>query len=282
MSTEVTIFDVAKAAGVSISSVSRVINGKAERYRIGSSAQARVLTAVRQLGYQPDTIARNVALGKGVPPRSAAPVTPFCGISDGRSEVKNVEQDRRQIGLFISATSPASTLAFIPGVEPVIAEAGYELVVVTVSSDPAAAWKRVGQFLGDKTAGMLCCPSLYSAVLATVNGKCPVMVLWQGAGNAMLKAVRAPQVDAPAVHSGQAEEIPETVTPDVAPAPPLESTPVEGGASSPPAPESITPVTEPDVTSPPIFEPVVEPPPPVEPVPPPEVIPATTEQPHNQ
>ena len=311
MSTEVTIFDVAKVAGVSISSVSRVINGKAERYRIGSSAQARVLAAVRQLGYQPDMIARNVALGKGAPPRPAASPR---GISGGNAKVENEAPDRRQIGLFISAASPASTLAFIPGVEPVMAEAGYELVVVTVSGDPVAAQKRVTQFLGKKTAGMLCCPSLYSAVSATVNGKCPVMVLWQGAGSAMLKAVDPLHADAPAAPSGQAESVgsgqaaesrtpvaeirsppvtlavasvPPPVVSAVPPVTPaLETNPMEGGASAcgepvepspPPAPESTTPVLDPVVTSPPVLEPIITPPLVLEPVvePPPSVDPVS-------
>jgi len=64
MSLSVSIMDVAKAAGFSKSTVSRVLNGKADGNRISHDAQSRILAVARQLGYQPDPIARNIALGK--------------------------------------------------------------------------------------------------------------------------------------------------------------------------------------------------------------------------
>ena len=66
MSSSVSIRDVARAAGVSKSTVSRVLAGKGKVNRIPPATQARVRTAAIQLGYQPNLIARDMALGKGV------------------------------------------------------------------------------------------------------------------------------------------------------------------------------------------------------------------------
>ena len=189
MSYSVSIFDVAKAAGVSICTVSRVINGKTAGIRIGPVTRQHVLAVARQLGYQPDPIARNVALGKGAPARPA--VAAPAMLSGEKSQMTEVETQRRQIGVVLSATSPAETLGLIPGLIPVLASADYQLVITTLPSDPMAARERVNRLLSDGVAGIICCPSLYPAMSALANGKCPVIVLWQGAGKAMLAKVTA-------------------------------------------------------------------------------------------
>jgi hypothetical protein len=63
MSYGTTIMDVAKAAGVSLTTVSFVLNGKADKYRIATSTQNRIRNLIRQMAYQPDPAARAVALG---------------------------------------------------------------------------------------------------------------------------------------------------------------------------------------------------------------------------
>jgi len=63
MSCKPTIIDVAKAAGVSLTTVSFVINGKADKHRIAAATQNRIRNIIRQLDYQPDPAARAVALG---------------------------------------------------------------------------------------------------------------------------------------------------------------------------------------------------------------------------
>ena len=57
----VTISDVGAAAGVSASTVSRVLNGTA---KVDSSLAARVHDAVRQLGYRPNAAAQGLARGE--------------------------------------------------------------------------------------------------------------------------------------------------------------------------------------------------------------------------
>ncbi len=54
----VTLRAVAEAAGVSCSTVSRVIN---DMPRVSPSTRDRVWRVVREMGYQPDPIARKLA-----------------------------------------------------------------------------------------------------------------------------------------------------------------------------------------------------------------------------
>ena len=52
-----TIVDVARAAGVSVATVSRVLNGKAQ---VRGELRARVMRAVEELRYVPNPTARNL------------------------------------------------------------------------------------------------------------------------------------------------------------------------------------------------------------------------------
>lgn len=55
-----TIKDVAKQAGVSVTTVSIIINGKSEERKISTATQQRVAEAMRDLGYQPNLSARRL------------------------------------------------------------------------------------------------------------------------------------------------------------------------------------------------------------------------------
>jgi DNA-binding LacI/PurR family transcriptional regulator len=56
-----TIYDIAKAAGVTATTVSNVLSGKGS---VSASTKARVLKYVRDLGYQPNLIARSLIKGR--------------------------------------------------------------------------------------------------------------------------------------------------------------------------------------------------------------------------
>ncbi len=56
----VTIYQVAEAAGVSVATVSRALNGGP----VAPETRTRVLAAVRRLGYRPDRLAQGLATGK--------------------------------------------------------------------------------------------------------------------------------------------------------------------------------------------------------------------------
>lgn len=58
----VTIKDIAKMCGVSITTVSRTINGRAQG--VGAETRQRILDAVEQSGYQPNQIARSMITKK--------------------------------------------------------------------------------------------------------------------------------------------------------------------------------------------------------------------------
>ena len=61
---KVSIVDIAKNAGVSISTVSRVLNGKAEEFRISKKSQQKVKETARRLNYVPNQFAANLKSGK--------------------------------------------------------------------------------------------------------------------------------------------------------------------------------------------------------------------------
>lgn len=73
MSKPPTITDVAKAAGVSLSAVSFVLNGKADKYRISPTTQARIRAAISQLDFHPTQAARDITKGQSRDSYRAAP-----------------------------------------------------------------------------------------------------------------------------------------------------------------------------------------------------------------
>ncbi|MBE3577949.1 MAG: LacI family DNA-binding transcriptional regulator [Limnochordales bacterium] len=56
-----TIRDVAALAGVSITTVSRVINGKSSQIPISEATRDRILAAIQTLGYEPNVMAKGLA-----------------------------------------------------------------------------------------------------------------------------------------------------------------------------------------------------------------------------
>jgi LacI family transcriptional regulator len=61
---KVSIIDIAKSAGVSIRTVSRVLNGKAEQFRISKKSQQKIRETARRLNYVPNQFAANLKSGK--------------------------------------------------------------------------------------------------------------------------------------------------------------------------------------------------------------------------
>ncbi|OGB67149.1 MAG: hypothetical protein A2Y94_11775 [Caldithrix sp. RBG_13_44_9] len=60
----VTLRDIARKAGISTSTASRVLNGKTEKYRISQKTQILVQKAAQQLAYRPNQLARGLRLKK--------------------------------------------------------------------------------------------------------------------------------------------------------------------------------------------------------------------------
>lgn len=280
MNNQPALKDVAEAAGVSLSTASVIVNGKAAQYRIGPSAQERVQSAVRQLGYKPNIVARKMALGIDLMP---VPTTPAMA--------NGLQPKVRQIGLVLSAASQPDILALIPSQEPILTEAGYLLVVVTLPADPTVARERVDRLLTGGVAGFLACPTTYPSVTELVAGNCPVIVLYPNAAKALLQAVARPEAG---LLSSQVAELLKGVPPSAAPspaatvnAPIIATTPPGRPIPTPiPAPVAAAPVMSPPVQTPELIleQPPAEPAmdegtPELEPTPVPEVTPVVAAPP---
>ncbi|MBB5781336.1 LacI family DNA-binding transcriptional regulator [Nonomuraea jabiensis] len=118
-----TIYDVAREAGVSAATVSRVLNGA---QTVDPAMVARVLTAVRELGYRPNAVARNLR-------RSRTTLWAVI-ISD--------------IG------NPFFT-AMVRGVEDVAQQEGYSVVLCNSDEDPAKEETYVAAALSEQMAGVI-------------------------------------------------------------------------------------------------------------------------------
>ena len=80
MKKKISITDVAKETGLSVTTVSQILNGKGERF--SEKSRKRVLAAKKALGYEPDFFARGLVGKRG---NSIGVVIPdimnpeFCG-----------------------------------------------------------------------------------------------------------------------------------------------------------------------------------------------------------
>lgn len=61
---KVSIVDIARKAGVSITTVSRVLNGKGEQFRISEKSQIKIRETARKLNYVPNQFAASLKSGK--------------------------------------------------------------------------------------------------------------------------------------------------------------------------------------------------------------------------
>lgn len=126
----VTIRDVAQAAGVSLSTVSRALNG-------GKNVSARVArdvaAAADRLGYQPDFLARSLRT------RSSG-----------------------MVGCLVSDSANPLNAAIVHAAEARLRSAGYLLAVANTASDPARERAAAAEFRGRRTDGMLVAPGSHA------------------------------------------------------------------------------------------------------------------------
>ncbi|TZE83185.1 LacI family DNA-binding transcriptional regulator [Calorimonas adulescens] len=124
---KITIKDVAKRAGVSISTVSRVIN---DSKPVSDEAKQRVLDAIKETGYRPNQLARGLVLRKSniigmIIPDIANPY--YAAIVEGAEEIANMygytlllcnthgELDKEIEYLNLMADKQADGLVFMTG-----------------------------------------------------------------------------------------------------------------------------------------------------------------------
>lgn len=100
------IWDVARVAGVSHQTVSRVINGRA---RVSETTRAKVLDAIAELGYRPNRLAQALA---GGPFRSVTVLTSDTALYGAAATLRGMEEAARAAGFAvgISVLEPDSTM----------------------------------------------------------------------------------------------------------------------------------------------------------------------------
>ncbi|MEZ4677978.1 MAG: LacI family DNA-binding transcriptional regulator [Caldilineaceae bacterium] len=120
-----TLRDVAREAGVSIRTVSRVVNNKAE---IAAETRQRVLAVIHRLQYRPNVLARSLVSGKT---RSVAVVIP-------------------------QITDPFYP-EFVQGVESVVRQDDYHVFLSNTDEDPIQEYKTLEALAGKQVEGVILC-----------------------------------------------------------------------------------------------------------------------------
>jgi hypothetical protein len=144
---DMTIQDIAVSASVSSTTVSMVLNGKAAQYRICTATRQRVEAVIAQSGYQPNRVARNMRLGRGT-----------------------------LVGLIL-AEGTQDVGELMAGLEPVLAAAGYSLVVVSGGTDPVTMGERIRRLNHDGLAGLIYGPGFPVGAAPLLAGLGPTMIL---------------------------------------------------------------------------------------------------------
>lgn len=119
----VTIKHVAKYAGVSIGTVSRVLNGAAN---VDTALRAKVLQVIRELGYKPNPVAQSLR-----------------------------SRNSRVIGVLLPDIQNPLTAAAVTGLEPVLLRAGYTLFLANTHSDRERESQILEQFKRRHVAGVI-------------------------------------------------------------------------------------------------------------------------------
>lgn len=142
-----TIEDVARAAGVSVGTVSNVLNA---RGNVASDREARVHEAIASLGYVPNGLAQGLR-----------------------------RQSSRVVGLCAPLTSSAYFSALLEAFEDIAAAQGYELMQVLTRQEPEVELRRVRALLARKVDGLILIPSAKPAATfdAIVASRVPAVVV---------------------------------------------------------------------------------------------------------
>jgi LacI family transcriptional regulator len=122
--TKTTLMDVARAAGVSPMTVSRVLNG---RNGASDETKARVLAVVQQLDYRPNAFAR--------------------GLKSDRSRI---------VGLIVPDIANPYFPEIIRGAEAIASAEGYSVLLCNVGEDPQREEQILGVLDTQRVEGLIC------------------------------------------------------------------------------------------------------------------------------
>lgn len=124
-----TINDIARIAGVSQTTASMVLNGRAEQFRISAATQARVLAAARENDFRPSHSAR--------------------ALRSGHSNT---------LGLVISELTNYAHASLAQAMEPICHRAGYQLLVVSSNDDIAQEAASIEHLIARQVDGLMIVP----------------------------------------------------------------------------------------------------------------------------
>lgn len=143
-----TIKEVAKIAGVSVATVSRVIN---RNYYVSPEITERVHKAIQECGYVPDSVARSL---------------------------KN--NTTYLIGFIVSDISNSHLMSIARSIENVIRESNYNLLVCSTENDPALEKKYIEAFLSRRLSGIILhSTGLLDEYVSEVSKRIPITLVYR-------------------------------------------------------------------------------------------------------
>jgi len=144
------IRDLAKVLGISITTVSRVLNGKAEKYRISAHTQERVLQAAREYDYVPNKLARGLKLAR-----------------------------TDTLGLIIPDISNPFFADIAQSIEKEARSRGYSLILCDSGENYLEEKDLIGLLLSHKVDGIIIAPigTDYKHIIQTYNSGIPLVVV---------------------------------------------------------------------------------------------------------
>ncbi|MGW0608990.1 LacI family DNA-binding transcriptional regulator [Streptomyces sp. NPDC002788] len=132
----VSIFDVAKAAGVSHQTVSRVVNGSP---KVRKATRERVLQVIDELGYKPNRLAR--ALAGGVV-RSVTVLTSDTTLYGASLALRGIEEAARAAGFAVSVSVLDENSSLTPDdVAGRLARPGEPVLVIAFNAPGERVWR---------------------------------------------------------------------------------------------------------------------------------------------
>jgi DNA-binding LacI/PurR family transcriptional regulator len=158
------MIDVANLANVSYQTVSRVVH---DHPNVRAATRARILLAIEQLGYKPNTAAQALVTGQS-----------------------------RTLGLIVLDTADWSGLSTLYGVERSARSAGYYVTLATLTDvDRASVREATGHLIGQSVAGVLIIAPVDCAsdALADLPANLPVVAI-EGDPDIKVAAVSVDQV----------------------------------------------------------------------------------------
>jgi len=137
----ITLADVAKRAGVSPSTASRVLNQRTSSVRISNATRQRILQAARELNYSPNPVARALRM-----------------------------QRTNTVGIVSFDVNDPMAIAYASSIDRHLVASGYRTIVSDARNDAGTAMEHVDYFLSARVDGIVLLASSYRPDAATLVG----------------------------------------------------------------------------------------------------------------